>query len=188
MRALWRGGLPAAQRRRWPGRSPTLQLCRRFWVPALLFCLLASHAKAATSAEAEADGVVIEACLDDPQMAGRDPRQCAERVLKSCLSARGDAGQTPAGTLACEKRRGEAWITVERQAYRRIEMRLTDADKRLLRTSQVQFELELSDLCTAARKLAGGDPDLAQAACVSDVVAARALSLLRLAGPHSASP
>jgi hypothetical protein len=156
---------------------------------ALILCLSPGDlAKAATSAEAEADGAAIEACLNEPQMIGHDPRECGERLLKSCLAAAGDAAQTPSGAIACEKRRGEAWITVLRQAYRRIDAKLADTDKRLLRTSQVQFELELKDLCTATRELAGGDAELAMAACVSDVIAGRALSLVRLAGGRGATP
>jgi len=150
-------------------------------VLALLRLWAGEGAWAAASASAEADAAAIEACLAEPAMAGRDPRECGERLLRSCLAEPGEAGKAPAA-VSCEKRRGDAWIAVARQAYRRIEARLGDDDRRRLRTSQVQFERELSDLCAATRGLSGGDPELAALACASEAVAARALVLRGLAG------
>jgi hypothetical protein len=136
--------------------------------------------------DADVDAAVIEACLGEPAMAGRDLRECGERLFRQCLTVAGNAGETK-GAIACETRRGNAWALIARKAYRDMEARLSDAERRLLRTSQVQFELELKDLCAAARGLAKGDADLAAAACTSDVIAARALSLMRLATGRGAS-
>jgi hypothetical protein len=87
--------------------------------------------------------------------------------------------------VRCEQKRSDAWLFLARQAYHQLEAKLGDADRKLLRTSQVQFELELRDLCMAARAALGGDPDLATASCSSDLNAARALALRRLADPSS---
>jgi hypothetical protein len=159
-------------------------------VLALAMCLSAGIAARAAPAApaAEADALSIEACLAEPSMNGRDPRECGDRILRQCLADANAASQAGAIAIACEKRRSDAWNLLARRAYRRLEAKLGDADRRLLRTAQVQFELELRDLCAATRMLAGGDPDLASAACASDLVAAHALSLARLsAGPGPAS-
>lgn len=145
-------------------------------------------AKAAPAPGADADAASIEACLSDTGMAGRDPRECGERLMRQCLADAGDAARQTPTAIACEKRRGDAWNLVARKAYRDMEAKLGADDKRRLRTSQVQFELELADLCAAIRGLGAGDPDLATASCVSDVIAARALSLSRLAAGRGASP
>jgi hypothetical protein len=113
-------------------------------------------------------------------MSGRDPRACGDKIMRPCLANAMPAA--PALTLACEQRLAAAWSSLSRQAYRQIETRLGEADKRSLRTSQVQFELELRDLCAVARALAGGDGELAAASCSSDLLASRALSLAKLAG------
>jgi hypothetical protein len=147
---------------------------------------IGAAAQAAPGAEAGTDATSIEACLGEPSMAGRDPRECGERVLRQCLADANDASHAAAGAIACEKRRAAAWILLGRQAFRRIEAKLGDADRHLLRTSEAQFELDLRDLCAATRMLAGGDPDLAAASCASDLVAARTLTLLRLAAGSGA--
>jgi hypothetical protein len=140
---------------------------------------------AAVGPSAEADAAALEACLAEPAMAGRDLRECGERLLKSCLA---DAGNAPTAATSCEKRRGDAWNAVARQAYHRIEAKLGDAEKRRLRVSQVQFERELSDLCAATRGLSGGDPERAELACASEAVAARAIVLRSLAARAASTP
>jgi hypothetical protein len=153
---------------------------------AALSCLACGSVEAATPST-DADAAAIEACLGEPAMAGRDPRACGDRLYRSCVAEAGAAAEQKSGALACEKRRGDAWNIIARQTYRRVEAKLGDNDKRLLRTSQVQFELELSDLCSAARALGGGDPDLAAAVCSSELVTARALILKRIAGERGAA-
>jgi hypothetical protein len=144
-------------------------------------------AKAAPPPGADADAALIEACRSEPNMAKRDPRECGERLLRQCLADAGDAARQAQSVIACEKRRGDAWNVIARKAYHDIEAKLGAEDKRRLRTSQVQFELELADLCAAIRGLGAGDPDVATASCASDVIAARALSLSRLAAGRGAS-
>jgi len=152
---------------------------------AAVLCLLSGIvAAAAPAAGVEADAASIEACLNDPSPGGRDPRECGERIVRRCV-ADGNAGQ--ATPLACEKRRGDAWSLIARQAYRQLETKLGEAERHLLRTSQVQFELELRDLCMATRAVAGGDPDLSAASCASDLLASRALILSRLAAGRGAT-
>lgn len=151
-----------------------------------LLCLLVGGADAATSPSLEADAASVEACLDDPAASGSDPRQCGERLVRQCAADAKGAGRAGEAALACEKRRGDAWNLIARKAYRRLEAKLGDADRHLLRTSQVQFELELRDLCTAARAVAAGDPDLAAASCISELVATRALILVKLAAGGAA--
>jgi hypothetical protein len=164
---------------------PALRL-RHVAALAAFMCLpLGLGATAAPDADADAAG--IEACLVEPAMAGRDLRECGERLFRQCLADAGDAGRQAKDAIACETRRGNAWALIARKAYRDMEARLNDAERRLLRTSQVQFELELKDLCAAARGLAKGDADLAAAACTSDLIAARAISLTRLATGRGAS-
>jgi hypothetical protein len=163
-------------------RNRRIWRARLFAALAAALCLSSAGAATGASPGADADAATLEACRSEPSMSGRDPRECGERLFRQCLAEAGDAGRQPAGMLACEKRRAEAWNALGRQAYRRIEAKLGDADRRLLRTSQVQFELELRDLCAATRMLNGGDPDLVQASCASDLIAARALVLARLAG------
>ncbi|SDR29935.1 hypothetical protein SAMN05519103_01830 [Rhizobiales bacterium GAS113] len=148
---------------------------------ALWLCVGLPAGAAPTAPAADADAALIDACLNDAGMKGRDPRECGERVIRACLAEAGGSSTAAMTALACEKRRSDAWGLRARQAYRQVESKLGDADKRLLRTSQVQFELELRDLCAATRSLPGGDPELAAAACASDLVAARALTLARLA-------
>jgi hypothetical protein len=155
---------------------------------AAVSCLAAiSTARAAPGADADGDAAAIETCLAEPAMSGRDPRECGERLFHACLSAAGDAGRTILGAVSCETRRGEAWNVIARRTYRQIEAKLGDAEKRLLRTSQVQFELELSDLCRATRTIAGSDPALAEAVCTSALIASHALDLSRLAGGRDAA-
>jgi len=147
-------------------------------------------AAAGAAASGDADAALIEACLNDAAMKGHDLRDCGERVMRACLAEPGAANQQAANqqaALGCEKRRGVAWAYLAREAYRQIEARLADAEKRQLRTSQVQFELEQRDLCAATRMLAGGDPELAAASCASDLAAARALILTRLAAGRQAA-
>ncbi|MGC1577690.1 MAG: hypothetical protein WA813_16520 [Beijerinckiaceae bacterium] len=151
-------------------------------------CLwLAADASAAPRpAGAEADAASIEACLADPSMRGRDPHECGDRVLRQCLSDASRATNASA-TVACEKRREEAWIVIARESYHALDARLGDADRHLLRASQAQFELDLRDLCAVAHALAGSDAELAAASCASDLVASRALSLRKLAGRGAAA-
>ena len=163
------------------------RLLRMATVAAVSCLAAAATARAAQGADADADAATIETCLAEPAMSGRDPRECGERLFRSCLAAAGDAGHTILGAVSCEMRRGEAWNIIARRTYRRIEAKLGDAEKRLLRTSQVQFELELSDLCRATRTIAGGDPVLAEAVCTSALIASHALDLSRLAGGRDAA-
>lgn len=127
-------------------------------------------------ASAEADAASIEACLADPSMRDHDPHECGDRVLRACLP---DAS----APVACEKRREDAWNVIARESYHALDSKLGDAERHLLRASQAQFELDLRDLCAVARALAKSDADLAAASCASDLVASRALSLRKLAGP-----
>ena len=154
-----------------------------------LMLFLATHVGYAAGAApgADADAASIEACLAEPGMAGRDPRECGERLTRRCLADAGDAARQTQSVIACAKRRGDAWNVIARKAYHEMEAKLGADDKRRLRTSQVQFELELSELCAAIRGLGAGDPDLATASCAADVIAARALGLARLAGGRGAS-
>ena len=167
------------------GKLAIMRACCAIAVTALS-CLAGGSAEAATPGT-DADAAAIEACLAEPAMAGRDPRECGESLYRSCVSEAGAVAEQKGGALACEKRRGDAWNIIARQTYRRIEAKLSDNDKRLLRTSQVQFELELSDLCSTARALGGDDPDLAAAVCSSELVTARALILKRIAGERGAA-
>lgn len=137
------------------------------------------------AAGAEADAVSIKACLIDPSSRDHDPHECGDRVLHACLDDPSHAAGAP---LACEKRREEAWNVIARESYHAVETKLGDAERHLLRASQAQFELDLRDLCAVARSLARGDPDLAGASCASDLVAARALSLRKLAGSGADAP
>jgi hypothetical protein len=148
---------------------------------------LCGGCRAEAAPAADADAALIEACLNDAAMKGRDPRDCGDRVVQACLAEAGGSSGAAAPALACEKRRRDAWILLSRQAYRQVEAKLGDADKRLLRTSQVQFELALRDLCSATRTLVGSDPELAAASCASDLVAARALALARIAAGRDAT-
>lgn len=140
-----------------------------------------AHA-ATTPPAAEGDAAAIATCLTEPALKGLDPRACGDHIVRACLD---EAGSKPAPSvqLRCEQRRSDAWILLARQAYRQLEARLGDADRKLLRASQVQFELELRDMCMAARGALGGDPDLATATCSTDLNASRALILRRLADP-----
>jgi hypothetical protein len=153
---------------------------------ALAYLGLAHPSRAASIPPfAESDAAAVATCLSEPAMNGLDPRACGERVVRKCLDE-GGSDALPPIQLRCEQRRSDAWTLLARQAYRQIEAKLDDADRRLLRTSQVQFELELRDLCTVARAATGGDPDLATATCSGDVLALRALALRRLAGNGAA--
>ena len=165
-------------------------ILRRSWDPRLAVAVLLLTASlftgapapaASPAASAEADGAAIEACLGDPSMRGRDPHECGDRVLSSCLAS-ASGGSAVTAALACEKRREEAWNVIARQTYHALESRLGDADRHLLRASQAQFELDLRDLCAVAHALGGRDAELATASCASDLVASRALILRRLAG------
>jgi hypothetical protein len=150
------------------------------------FLLLGEAAGAAPpGSNAEADAASIEACLADPSMSGHDPHGCGDRI--QCL-VNADGTGTPSSSVACEKRREDAWNVIARRTYHALDAKLGEADRHLLRASQAQFELDLRDLCAVARSLAGGDPDLASASCASDLVASRALSLLKLAAGRGAQP
>ncbi|MBV8450111.1 MAG: hypothetical protein JO124_19205 [Hyphomicrobiales bacterium] len=157
-------------------------------VPLLALCLLPQGLACAAppAAGAEADAALIEACLGDPSMRGRDPHECGDRVLQAC-GATGSGGGAASAVLSCEKRREEAWNVIARQTYHALESRLDDAGRHLLRASQAQFELDLRDLCALARVLVASDAELAAASCASDLVASRALSLRRLAKPDAAA-
>jgi uncharacterized protein YecT (DUF1311 family) len=144
------------------------------WLPARV-------SAAPPAAGAEADAASIEACLADPSMRGRDPHECGDRVLRQCLADASRAASANA-TIACEKRREEAWNVIARESYHALDARLGDADRHLLRASQAQFELDLRDLCAVAHALAGSDAELSAASCASDLVASRALSLRKLVG------
>ena len=109
------------------------------------------------------------------------------RSDSQCL-VNADGAGTPSSSVACEKRREDAWNVIARRTYHALDAKLGEADRHLLRASQAQFELDLRDLCAVARSLAGGDPDLASASCASDLVASRALSLLKLAAGRGAQP
>jgi hypothetical protein len=147
--------------------------------------LAALSAASATAApvppSAQADAVAIAACLG-----AAAPGQ---EVL--CLEGPALSGCEPRppgpASVACEKRRVDAWGLVAREAYRALEERLSETDKRLLRTSQVQFELALRDLCAVAGSLAPAERDRARAACAARLIAFRALVLRRMAAkPFSA--
>jgi hypothetical protein len=148
----------------------------------VLTCLNAAHPcyAAPSPPSAESDAAAIGACLSEPATIGLDPRTCGDRVVRKCLGE-GGSNSPPPVQLRCEQRRSDAWSLLARQAYREIEAKLGDANRRLLRTSQVQFELELRDLCIVARAAMGGDPDLATASCSGDLLASRALVLRKLA-------
>jgi hypothetical protein len=148
----------------------------------VLACLNATHPcyAAPSPPTAEGDAAAIAACLSEPATNGLDPRTCGDRVMRICLDG-GGSNSPPPDRLRCEQRRSDAWTLLARQAYREIEAKLGDANRRLLRTSQVQFELELRDLCIVARAAMGGDPDLATASCSGDLLASRALVLRKLA-------
>ncbi len=139
------------------------------------------------AAGAEADAASIEACLADPSLRGRDPHECGDRVLRQCL-AEASRATIASATVACEKRREEAWNVIARESYHALESRLGDADRHLLRASQAQFELDLRDLCAVAHALSGSDAELSAASCASDLVASRALSLRKLGGRGGAAP
>jgi hypothetical protein len=109
-----------------------------------------------------------------------DPHECGDGVLRACLDA--SHPTSASATVACEKRREDAWNVIARESYHALDSKLGDADRHLLRASQAQFELDLRDLCAVARALAKSDAELRAATCASDLVASRALSLRKLAG------
>jgi hypothetical protein len=168
-----------------PHRDEGARLAALALLIASCLWLPARASAAPPAAGAEADAASIEACLADPSMRGRDPHECGNRLVPQCLA---EASRAASATVACEKRREEAWNVIARESYRALESRLGDADRHLLRASQAQFELDLRDLCAVAHALAGSDAELSAASCASDLVASRALSLRKLAGRGGAAP